>query len=168
MKTATVHELKKELKTRSESELVEICLKLSKFKKENKELLTYLLYEASNEHQYILNVKKEIDLQFLEINKSTPYFIKKSVRKIQRHTKKYIRYSKQKETEVELLIHFCHQLKYMTPSIFKNAVLTNIFHRQVDAISKKVESLHEDLRFDYQRELEDLMDDENMLFLQNH
>ena len=49
MKTATVTELKKELKTRSQSDLVELCLKLSKFKKENKELLTYLLYEADNE-----------------------------------------------------------------------------------------------------------------------
>lgn len=159
MKTATVHELKKELKTRSDSELVEICLKLSKFKKENKELLTYLLYEASNETQYILNVKNEMDLQFLEINRKTPYFIKKSVRKIQRNAKKFIRYSKQKETEVELLIHFCHQLKYMTPSIFSNAVLTNIFHRQIEAITKKVSSLHEDLQFDYKRELEDLMEE---------
>ena len=63
MKTATVTELKKELKTRSQADLVELCLKLSKFKKENKELLTYLLYEADNELQYIVNVKSEIDLQ---------------------------------------------------------------------------------------------------------
>ena len=82
MKTATVTELKKELKYRSQTELVEICLKLSKFKKENKELLTYLLYEASNEQLYIINVKQEIELQFLEMNRKTPYFIKKSVRKI--------------------------------------------------------------------------------------
>ena len=88
MKTATVTELKKELKTRSQEDLVEICLKLSKFKKENKELLTYLLYEADNEPLYIINVKQEIELQFLEINRKTPYFIKKSVRKILRNTKK--------------------------------------------------------------------------------
>ena len=131
MKTATVTELKKELKTRSQEDLVEICLKLSKFKKENKELLTYLLYEADNEQLYIANVKQEIDLQFLEINRKTPYFIKKSVRKVLRNTKKYIRYSKQKETDVELLLHFSSTLKNMKPSISRDSVLTNIFLRQI-------------------------------------
>ena len=49
MKTATVREIKLELKDKSSDELVELCLMLSKFKKENKELLTYLLYEKHNE-----------------------------------------------------------------------------------------------------------------------
>jgi hypothetical protein len=158
MKTATVTELKKELKTRSQEDLVEICLKLSKFKKENKELLTYLLYEAENEQLYIANVKQEIELQFLEINRKTPYFIKKSVRKISRNTKKYIRYSKQKETEVELLIYFCVILKDMKPPISRDSVLTNIFQRQIEVITKKVNALHQDLQFDYERELEELND----------
>ena len=47
MKTATVTVLKKELKYKSNDELLNLCLTLSKFKKENKELLTYLLFEAS-------------------------------------------------------------------------------------------------------------------------
>ena len=158
MKTATVTELKKELKTRSQEDLVEICLKLSKFKKENKELLTYLLYEADNEPLYIINVKQEIELQFLEINRKTPYFIKKSVRKILRNTKKYIRYSKQKETDVELLMHFTSTLKNMKPPISRDSVLTNIFLRQIEVIVKKINALHEDLKFDYERELEDLME----------
>ena len=75
MKTATIKELKKELSHCSEGELLELCLRLSKFKKENKELLTYLLYESSNEAGYIENVKREIDDQFNEINTSTYYFI---------------------------------------------------------------------------------------------
>ena len=158
MKTATVTELKKELKTRSQEDLVEICLKLSKFKKENKELLTYLLYEAENEQLYIANVKQEIELQFLEMNRKTSYFIKKSVRKVLRNTKKYIRYSKKKETEVELLMHFCVVLKDMKPSIKRDSVLTNIFQRQIDVITKKISALHEDLQFDYARELEELID----------
>jgi len=156
MKTATVTELKKELQGRSQSDLVELCLKLSKFKKENKELLTYLLYESDNEQQYIINVKNEIDLQFLEINRKSTYIVQKNVRRIQRNVKKYIRYSKQKETEVELLIHFSHQLKTLIPSIGKSSVLQNIFERQIGVLSKKITTLHEDLQFDYQREIEDL------------
>ena len=156
MKAATVKELKTELTHQSQAELVELCLQLSKFKKENKELLTYLLYEAENEEGYIESVKNEIDEQFELINTSSYFYIKKSVRKILRIVKKYIRYSKKKETEVELLLHFCYVLKNMQPSIYKNVSLTNIFNRQVLLIKKSIATLHEDLQYDYNLELEDL------------
>ncbi len=157
MKAATVKELKTELTHQSQAELVELCLQLSKFKKENKELLTYLLYEAENEEGYIESVINEIDEQFELINTSSYFYIKKSVRKILRMVKKYIRYSKQKETEVELLLHFCHVLKNMEPSMYKNVSLTNIFNRQILLIKKSIASLHEDLQYDYNLELEDLV-----------
>ena len=48
MKAVNVSRLKTELNNRSPKELLEICLRLSKFKKENKELLTYLLLEADD------------------------------------------------------------------------------------------------------------------------
>ena len=154
MKAATVKELKTELTHQSQVELVELCLQLSKFKKENKELLTYLLYESENEEGYIKSVKNEIDEQFELINTSSYFYIKKSVRKILRMVKKYIRYSKQKETEVELLLHFCYVLKNMQPSMYKNVSLTNIFNRQILLIKKSIASLHEDLQYDYNLELE--------------
>ena len=49
MKAATVHEIKVELSTLKAAELVDLCLRLTKFKKENKELLTYLLFEGHDE-----------------------------------------------------------------------------------------------------------------------
>lgn len=156
MKSATVSEIKKELKTRSQTELVELCLHLSKFKKENKELLTYLLYEADDEAAYIENIKIEIDEQFEAINTSSFYFVKKSVRKILRATKKYIRYSKQKETQVALLLHFCSKLKNIRPSIRKNIPLLNLYNRELAGIEKAVASLHEDLQYDYQLALKEL------------
>jgi hypothetical protein len=157
MKAATVKELRTELNTLSSKDLVEVCLRLSKFKKENKELLTYLLYEASNEDSYIATVKIEIDQQFEEINRKSYYFIKKSVRKILRNIKKYIRYSKKKETEVELLIYFCQKLKELKPSIRKNDVLYNLYFRQIGMIKKTILKLHEDLQFDYGEEIEALL-----------
>jgi len=157
MKTATVKELKLELSTRSPKELLEICLRLSKFKKENKELLTYLLYESNDEEAYIQGVKFEIDQQFELINNQNWYLIKKSVRKILRTTKTYIRYSKNKQTEVELLIHFCTRLKNMKPSIKNNHVLTNLMERQVQLIRKSLLSLHEDLRYDYESIMNELL-----------
>jgi hypothetical protein len=154
MKAAKVSEIKQELSTRSHKELLELCLRLSKFKKENKELLTYLLYEADNEAAYIAGIKQEIEYEFTQINTKTFYYIKKSVRKILRSVKKYIRYSKEKETEVELLIYFCHTLKNMSPSIKSNVTLQNILNRQLDLARKTLSLLHEDLQYDYKQELE--------------
>lgn len=77
MKAASVHELKKELEDRNQSQLLSFCLRLAKFKKENKELLTFLLFEAENIPAYIENVKQEITGFFSEINTSNIYYIKK-------------------------------------------------------------------------------------------
>jgi hypothetical protein len=153
MQSATVKELKQELGSRSQNELVDLCLHLSKFKKENKELLTYLLYEASDEAGFIDGVKREIDKQFDNINTTSYYYIKKSVRKILRGVKKYIRYSKKKETEVELLIYFCTTLKEMRPPMEKSVALHNIYIRQIGLINKAISTLHEDLQYDYKSEL---------------
>ncbi|WP_299222151.1 hypothetical protein [uncultured Aquimarina sp.] len=156
MKAATVRELKLELNNCSQQELVTLCLRLSKFKKENKELLTYLLYEASDEDHYIAEVRQEITKEFGLINTSSYYYIKKSVRKILRISKKYIRYSGKKETEVEILLHFCSELKNMRPSIRNNNVLLGIYERQIASIKKNITTLHEDLQYDYEQMLDAL------------
>ncbi len=156
MKAATVRELKLELNNCSQQELVALCLRLSKFKKENKELLTYLLYEASDESNYIAEVQQEITREFGLINTKNYYYIKKSVRKILRISKKYIRYSGKKETEVEILLHFCSELNKLRPSIINNKVLSGIYDRQINSIKKTVLSLHEDLQYDYELILDSL------------
>ena len=158
MKAATVKQLKDELTQRSREELLEYCLRLSKFKKENKEFLTYLLYDIDDENSYIEDVKQEIKLQFTQINLSSYYFIKKSTRKILRNTKKYIRYSKKKETEVELLMFFCKELSDIEPPMQDNLALYNIFLREINSIKKTISSLHEDLQYDYNEEIEELLE----------
>lgn len=159
MKAVTVKEIKLELSDRSHQEMIELCLRLSKFKKENKELLTYLLFESSDEDGYISTVKNEIDEQFDLVNTKTYYYIKKSIRKILRIIKKYIRYSQNKETEVELLLYFCEKLKIFKPSINNNTVLKNIYNREIVSIKKKVSALHEDLQYDYKLTLKTLEND---------
>jgi len=156
LKTASLTQLKKELTHYSQKELIALCLQLSKFKKENKELLTYLLFEADNEEAFIIGVKEEVKLQFENINTDSYYFIKKSVRKIVRLVKKYIRYSKTTTTEIELLLYFCYELKKISKPIAKNVTLQNIFDRQVLLIKKAIAKLHEDLQFDYNYELDGL------------
>ena len=156
MKAVTLKKLKDELSHQSSNDLIQLCLALSKFKKENKELLTYLLFESHNEEGYIESVKEQIDVLFEEINIKSFFYIRKSVRKILTLTKKYIRYSKKKETEVELLLYFCKKLKGFRPSIQKSPRLINTYERQLLMIKKAIATLHEDLQYDYQIELENL------------
>jgi Zn finger protein HypA/HybF involved in hydrogenase expression len=156
MKAATVKQIKDELNDRSPKELLEYCLRLSKFKKENKELLTYLLFEASAEESYIQSVKNEMDEQFEEVNCKNFYYVKKGIRKILANVKKHIRYSQNKETEVDLLIYFCKTLKTFSPSIRRSTTMMNLYNRQIEMIRKKIEKLHEDLQYDYGQELENL------------
>lgn len=160
MKAVTIKQLKDELAHKSAIELKELCLHLSRFKKENKELLTYLLFESHNEDAYIQSIKDQMDVQFAEINTNSFFYIRKSIRKILSLTKKFIRYSKKKETETELLLYFCGKLKDFKPSISRSQRLQNIFDAQVRMIKKAIEKLHEDLQYDYELELNNLLENE--------
>lgn len=153
MKASTISTLKKELNTLPLSDVVDICMKLVKYKKENKELLSYLLFDANNELEYIRSIKAEIDLQFTEINLSHLYFAKKSIRKILKITNKYIRYSGNKQTETELLIHFCSKLKKSGIAIKSSNSLNNLYLNQIRKIHSVIKALHEDLQHDYLEEM---------------
>jgi hypothetical protein len=73
-----------------------------------------------------------------------------------RQTKRFVRYSKIKETEAELLIYFCQELIAMKPSIKSNKVLTNMYNKQLEMAMRAINKLHEDLQFDYEMRLQDL------------
>jgi hypothetical protein len=156
MKAVTVKELSQELTFRTPKELRDLCLRLSRFKKENKELLTYLLFESSDEQLYISDVTRQIDTHFDLINRSSFYLIKKSIRKILAMTRKYIRYSQKKQTEVELLIYFCTKLRKFSPPIDRSTALMNIYTRLTDTVIRKLPLLHEDLQYDYRLEISEL------------
>ena len=71
--------------------------------------------------------------------------------------KKHARYSNKKETEIELLLYYCYKLKTFKPSIKNNVTLTNIYLRQVQTIEKKIIKLHEDLQYDFNIQLKDII-----------
>ena len=155
MKAATVHEIKQELLTLKPAAITELCLRLARFKKENKELLTYLLFEAHNEPAYIQSVKEEMDELFAGINKSQLYFAKKSLRKIIRIINKYCRYSGAKQTEVELRLYFCITLKESGIPLY-NTIINNIYQSQLKKVITVLDTLHEDLQYDYRKQLDEL------------
>ena len=153
MKIASVSEIKKELKERSHAELIGFCMRIAKFKKDNKELLNYLLFEAYDEENYKEALKIEIEEEFALMNTSSVYLAKKSIRRILRIVAKHIKYSALKQTEVELLIFFCKEMRQLKLPFYKSKVLINLYNRQVQNINKALDTLEEDLQFDYQSDL---------------
>ena len=153
MRSSSIHEIKQELLTLKAGEVTALCLRLARFKKENKELLSYLLFEAQDEQNYIKNIKQEIEGLFAEINLSHLYFAKKTLRKILRVINKHSRYSGNKQTDMELRIFFCRQLKISGIPFRQNAVLSNIFDGQLKKIDAALAALHEDLQHDYSKDI---------------
>jgi hypothetical protein len=156
MQIAKLSDIKKELKQLPPEQLLNVCLRLGRFKKDNKELLNYLLFEASNEQNYIEVVNQEIIDGFEMINNSSLYFAKKNIRKILRIAAKQIRYSGNKHTEVEVLICFCQQMASIKLPIAESRVLMNMYQNQLKKIEKAISTLHEDLRYDYSNTIEEL------------
>ncbi|NTW31138.1 MAG: hypothetical protein HGB12_00630 [Bacteroidetes bacterium] len=157
MKTFSLSEIKNELETLSPARILALCMRLLKYKKENKELLTYLLFHSHDEQSYIKMIKNEIDEKFEEINRSNIYFIKKSIRKILRNTNKYIKYSGSPQTETELLIYFCKKIKDSKIPLNTSTALSNLYQNQIRKINIAVAKLHEDLQYDYKKEIEVLI-----------
>lgn len=134
--------------------LQDLCMRLAKYKKENKELLTYLLYEADNEQSYVAAIKEDMDELFHALpSRNNLYYVKKSLRKILRFTNKQIKYSGIKQTELELRIYFCTNVLEAKIPLPEGTVLYNLYQQQLKKIYALVVKLPDDLQLDYQREI---------------
>jgi hypothetical protein len=151
MTFATLAEIKKELQQADENLLQTLCLRLVKYKKENKELLGYLLFESQNELGYIRQIKKDIDQQFEDLKDRNLYIVKKMLRKILRYINRHIKYSTSDETDLELRIYFCEKVKSAKIPLGTSAVLFNLYQGQLKKICTIVTKLPEDLQNDYAR-----------------
>ena len=156
MKAASIQEIKQELQSLPPSRLTELCLRLARFKKDNKELLTYLLFEATDETTFIEAIKKEIDGEFEGLPKPNLYLTKKSLRKVLRSTAKQIRYTSSPQAEVELLTYFLRKLRQSGIAYRDSPVLVNLYKQQLKKIRSVIDSLHEDLQHDYRKALHGL------------
>lgn len=153
---ATLNELKKELQNKNPSELATLCLRLAKYKRENKELLDYLLNFSQNENSFIEKVKDEIFLMLVDVSLQNHNNAYKIVKKTLRFTQKNIKFSGIKQTEIELLSHFCLTLKNSNLKIKYYTPSQNLYDRQLLKIRGLIEKLHPDLQFDYENILQDL------------
>jgi hypothetical protein len=159
MRAASINELKKELHELEPAQLAELCISLAKYKKDNKELLGYLLFESHDKPGFIGEVKGIIDGHFIYLTtQGNLYFAKKTLRKILRIVNKYIKYMGDKNAAAELLIYFCMKLKRSGIPIHKSVQLTNLFEQQIKKINAIIDDMHPDLAYDYKIELEKIND----------
>jgi len=156
MKTATVKEIKDEIENIAPGKLLELTMRLVKFKKENKELLTYLLFEAHNEPDYVKGIKETLHLLFTEVNVKSLYITKKNIRKIIRVANRYIKYSNDPVTEVEIILYICDEINQLGIDLKKSTALQNIYNSLLKKTINKINLLHEDLQYDYIKEFKKL------------
>jgi len=155
MKSAGLSDLKKELQLLNAKELSELCIKLAKYKKDNKEYLSYLLYESHDCSVFVKEIKEEIDINFESIKTfSNLYYVKKGLRKVLRQISKYSKYINDKGISAELYIYFCLKLKESGIPFTRNQVLVNLYQQQLKKINTLLSGVHEDLRHDYASDLE--------------
>ncbi len=154
MKARSISDIRKELTTLKKEEVITMCLKLSKFSTQNKEILSYLLFYSELEKEFLIEVKDEISADFNSITNNNAYFIKKTIRKILRYIQKYSKYCSSKDIEVEIRLHFCKIFSEKGFLKLKDQVIQNIYQREISKIEKCISMLHEDLQYDYTVELE--------------
>ena len=163
MEKEKIHLLKKELQQRSAKELVEVCLSIAKLKTENKEMLTYLLFDSEDPLEYAQRVKKEIENHFAELNPHY-YYTTKSLRKTLRLINKYSRFTKFKQGEAELLLHFSQLFLHSIDKGTKHIPLLGLQHRSLQKAYSIIQKLHEDLQYDYSVEYDKIAMQTTKLF----
>lgn len=152
MKAASIAELKKALIKLEHGDLLESCLRLARFKKDNKELLTYVLFLSHDEQGFADYLCSEIDDQF----RLTPNAHKKTLRKLIRWMNKVLRFTKVKDTEVQVRLHFVRALRDSQTPFRRSRVMTNMYNGQLKKVTTVTQKLHEDIRNEIALEVEKL------------
>jgi len=157
MKAATVHQLKKELETYTSTKLVEMVLKLAKHKVENKELLSYMLFDSEDLGTYIADIKLEIDAELETVNHLPFFRTRRVIRKILKNITKYTKFSGSKEVEAELLLHLARTWRKQNNMRYYPKALTDVYQRIIEKFEKLIPATHEDLQYEYRLALTELL-----------
>lgn len=156
MKTSGLNNIKKELSSYNQQQLLDTLLRLIRFKTENKELVSYLLFDKDDLSTYIADLRTDIDDLLKDVHHMPTFMVKRVLRKALRTISRYSRYTQIKETEAELLLHLCRIMKTKGLNDTYSKVINTIYVKQLEKIRKMIPSLHKDLQFDYLAELQNL------------
>lgn len=156
MKIASLAEIKKELSHLSEIELKNLIIDLSKFSTENKSFLFFKLYGRDNPGLYVEMVQEDLEMEFVKANTRHYHFAKKSIQSIRRKLNKYLKLSKDKKDQIELVLFFCEKMRLYGFMEFNHPVINNLYALQISKVEKMISGLHEDLQYDYEFQINEL------------
>lgn len=161
--------IRKELQHLDHSQITALCLRLAKYKKENKELLSYLLFEADDETAYTENVKQEME-QLLRQLPSRSFQAAKVLRKVLRLMNKHVKFMASKPAEVDLLVFYGHQYLQHVDRHTGYKPLRQLLIKPLEKAGKLLDGLHEDLQHDHRPAFEQLVNeaDARMNWINKH
>ena len=149
----SLQEQKKELQQLSKTELEAICLRFARFKKENKELLEFVLFHQGDPQAYADALKKDLEEVFKSLTGAN-YADAKKLRKITKALNKHSKYMQNPALEADLWIWFCYAYCDSMAAKSTAQVIRNFFVKAVLKVEKIQSKVHEDLAFDIAQELE--------------
>lgn len=153
-----LQDIKKELQHLNSLQLTDLVLRLVRHKKENKELLAYMLFLSHDEQAFIEQTKYETGLMFY-IMPSQAYQAAKVLRKILRFIGKNAKFAASKTVEIALLMGFCRNYMDFVDKKSNYKPLRQILVKQLEKIRKLIGQLHEDLQFDFTGDYNVLVND---------
>ena len=156
MVAASTKIIKETLDNKNNTELKELVNKLIKFKKENKELASYILFYENEEHEFVADAKTAIQTQFEEVNTKTVFYAKKGLRKMLRIAAKFCKYSSEKTTTVDLGIFTASLLMTLPIHLKTSTLIKNMYSSNLKKINTTLQTLHEDIQFDYNQQIKSL------------
>ena len=156
MKVASLAEIKKELKHLSQNELIDLISDLSKFSTDNKLFLYFKLYGRDQPDLFSDMVKEELINEFRSGNIRNYHHAKKSAQAIRRKLNKYLKFTKDKPTQIDLISFFCEMLFEYGYLMFRHPVIENLYRLQVGKVERLLSQMHEDLQYDYRDKVGEL------------
>lgn len=156
MKIASLAEIKKELQHLSQKELITLIADLSKFSTDNKLFLYFQLYGREQPDLFLEMVQEELVHQFQTANTQNSYYAKKAAQGIRRKLNKYLKFSKEKAVQVDLIVFFCGMLVEYGYLKHRHPVIDNLYGMQVSKVERLLGQMHEDLQFDYQDKVREI------------
>lgn len=156
-------DLKKELLELSKPELIQLCLRVAKLKRENKELLAYLIFDSEDPIFYAQKLKPEIKEVF-EQPFQHAYYLTKSIRKAMRLITKYYRFTSNKQGETELLIYLVEEFYLSWRNEYRYQALGKVIFRCLEKAQSNLKKIDEDFRADFEDPINELVKKTNLKF----
>lgn len=157
-------DIKKELSGLDKAELILLCIRMAKLKKENKEFLSFLISDSDDPQYYAEKLKPELDAVWQEPFRSV-WALNKSLRKSLRLISKYRRFTAHLRGELELMIYFQQGFFEHWKHGFNNRRFESMSDQNLRKIHKLLSQIDEEFRADYQPQIDDLEKTFNKRFI---